>query len=526
MENAALARKPELTLSFPASAHAAVAAHPRLVGDGRPAVEKACASTYFDTAKFALRGAGLSLCTRTRGGRNRQVLSLSTPATAGLTAAPEWTDEFTGGFDFSAIPDEALRHLLNKEAKRLQPLFTVHTRRETRLLAPAPGVRIALTIASGRIVAGERESPICELVLALREGQSADLWSLAAELAGELPLLPLDLDQAERGYRLLREEPLRPQKTGRLPLATPLPPADAFIALARLALRSWQSNLHGALTAADPEFVHQLRVALRRLDTLIKVFKPALPARFPATWIRALKEVAAATGEVRDLDVMRDAILLPAAKGAATPAAAAAISRALAACEAARRSADTSLERLADGVPLLALARDLEGLAGRKAKRRLTAFAEKRLAKLHGRAVQRLSEVVADPTPCRAHRLRIALKHLRYGSEFFATLFDEAAMQAFAKDVAGLQDELGFLNDFHVALARLTRWSAHEPALVESRDCLAAWYAPRIGEQFAGALRQTADVLGECLPWCGECERRGLESMHKKLRRGITPRLA
>ena len=42
-----------------------------LVGDGRPALAKACACTYFDTAKLALRGAGLSLCTRTAGGRCR-----------------------------------------------------------------------------------------------------------------------------------------------------------------------------------------------------------------------------------------------------------------------------------------------------------------------------------------------------------------------------------------------------------------------------------------------------------------------
>ena len=67
----------------------------------------------------------------------------------------------------------------------------------------------------------------------------------------------------------------------------------------------------GALTSQDQEFVHQFRVSLRRLNSLIKVFKPALPRRYQAQWTKRVKELSRITGDVRDLDVMRSGILVP-----------------------------------------------------------------------------------------------------------------------------------------------------------------------------------------------------------------------
>lgn len=520
-----MARKTELRLFFPAAARNSIAAHPKLAGCRRQGEEGASASTYFDTAKLALMSAGVSLSIRPDGSRSRQTLARMPLATAGLAVSQHWASDYAGNFDFSAIADDDLRRLLGKAATQLQPVFTVETQREIRQLSPSPGVSIRLTIETGRIVAADRESPVADLTLELLQGEAGDLRALAIELAAALPLTPLDAAPAERGYRLLRQEPMRPQKVGRTPIAPTLTPAEAFGTLARQGLRSWQANLHGARISDDPEFVHQLRVALRRLDTLMKIFKPALPEKFSAHWSTALKDVAASTGDVRDLDVMRDAILLPALADADSAAGRAAIGRAIAACDRARRRADTSLAGLANGIPLLAFAGDLEQLPAGKADRRISGFAERRLAKLHARAVRRFAEVVGDPTPRRAHRLRIALKHLRYGGEFFASLFDEAEVQAFAKQVAKLQDELGFLNDCHVALARLDRWSEQDAALTESRDCIAAWYAGRMDAQFTAALRRTEAILGLCLPWCGKCERRGLQGMRKKLRRGISPQL-
>lgn len=516
-----MAERLELRLVIPAPDLPRLAAHPLLAD----AETTACESSYFDTAKLELRRAGITLSTCHAGKGWRQ--SVARPATArgGLSATALWEQDYAGCFDFAALPHDELRQLLEKAGAQLQPVFKLQLRRQTRMFAPQPSVRILLTIATGCILADDRESPVCELLLELQEGHAADLRDLAIALAGELPLLPLDASPAERGYRLFRQEALRPLKAGHSVLNSEQSPRAAFVALAEPGLRAWQSNLHGALTADDPEFVHQFRVALRRLDTLIKLFRPALPDDFAATWLPALKEQAGQTGEVRDLDVMRETILLPALGKADSAAGQAAIGRAIAACEAARCAADTSREHLANGRPLLAFARDLEQLAAGKSGRRIAAFAEKRLAKLHARAVRRFTAVVREPTPSAAHRLRIALKHLRYGGEFFAPLFDETEVLAFCRNAAALQDELGFINDLHIALARLERWSQHDPELAESRDYLAASYAGQLDGQFTAALRRTEALLTRCLPWCSECERRGLHTLREQLRQGVAIKL-
>ncbi len=84
---------------------------------------------------------------------------------------------------------------------------------------------------------------------------------------------------------------------------------DASMTLAEVALanlrRYWSAwNLHepGARLGDDPEELHDLRVAGRRLDAILRQFRSSLPASFLR--IRpTLKTVLRALGSVRDLDV-------------------------------------------------------------------------------------------------------------------------------------------------------------------------------------------------------------------------------
>jgi CHAD domain-containing protein len=50
-------------------------------------------------------------------------------------------------------------------------------------------------------------------------------------------------------------------------------------------------------------------------------------------------------------------------------------------------------------------------------------------------------------SPTERHRLRIAVKKLHYGSEFFADLFRPREVERFAKPLRKLQNCLGKLND-------------------------------------------------------------------------------
>jgi CHAD domain-containing protein len=53
--------------------------------------------------------------------------------------------------------------------------------------------------------------------------------------------------------------------------------------------------------------------------------------------------------------------------------------------------------------------------------------------------------------PKRRHALRIRIKRLRYGCEFFAPCFPPGAVEPYLKALRGLQELLGKLNDIAVA---------------------------------------------------------------------------
>src|SRR6202044_1062372 len=78
----------------------------------------------------------------------------------------------------------------------------------------------------------------------------------------------------------------------------------AAVAMANLRryLAAWQLHEPGARLGDDPEELHDLRVAGRRLDAILHQFQSFLPSE--SLRIRAtLRTVLSALGHVRDLDV-------------------------------------------------------------------------------------------------------------------------------------------------------------------------------------------------------------------------------
>jgi adenylate cyclase len=513
-----MATEVELKLAFPPEALQRIKAHKLIASAPQQGQAKFLDNVYFDTPTLDLHAARIAVRTRKSGERLLQTVKCASDSIGGLSARPEWEQDYTGQFDFSTVDAKPVRKFLQEKKTSLIPIFSTVFARETHLAEPRTGVRILIMIDSGKIVTGNGEAAISELELELVSGHANDLLNFAIELAQDLPLLPLDVSKAERGFQLFEEKQARPLRANRITLAPEADATQAFGKLAAEAQRCWQANLHGLLTSKDPEFIHQYRVALRRLNTLLRIFRPMLPEAFSTDWTPALKELAQLTGEVRDLDVMQESILQPMLCSDANDEHQHLIEQALAASQSARQSTAAAFSRLADGQPLLRFTRDVllikQGFTGDTVR-----FAERRLGKMHLRAIRRSRSAMMNPTPESAHRLRIALKHLRYTCEFFASLFpEEQAMQQYAKDLAVLQDDLGFINDLHQALNRLEIWSAHNPALAEAKIHIAAWHAPRADQILRDVLDKTEQQLGHCLPWCGECERHPNSNVIKRLR--------
>ena len=73
-------------------------------------------------------------------------------------------------------------------------------------------------------------------------------------------------------------------------------------------------------------------------------------------------------------------------------------------------------------------------------------------------------------TPPQRHKLRIAVKKLRYTIEFLRSLFDKSKVKDFMKVLAPLQDDLGQINDVRTAHELVAEIARHAN---ENRDAIA-----------------------------------------------------
>jgi triphosphatase len=253
---------------------------------------------------------------------------------------------------------------------------------------------------------------------------------------------------------------LEPRKSAAVQLDAAMRPGQAFGTIAAAGLFQLSANAPGALTSDNPEFIHQMRVALRRLRSALHLFRAYLPQDLVQDGGAELQWLAQLLGQARDYDVLITQTLprllrAPTAKraGAAERALGAALAPRRAACLAAVRKALRSrryralLHRLAEAVRLLQQHRTV-GVGG---KADLRDFASRKLRQAEKKLRLTPPALLAMPSMER-HQFRIGAKRLRYTVEFFAPLFKARPARRYAQYLADLQDALGMLNDHAVAL--------------------------------------------------------------------------
>lgn len=496
-----MATEIELKLYCPPEEISRIESHPLITVGSLQEPSKGLENTYFDTPDLALKAKGIALRVRKSPTEQLQTAKCTAELVAGLSSRPAWEAPYEGSFNFKHVANRKVQALLKERQSELVPVFSTSIDRRIWRINISKKIALRVTVNIGHISSLGRMMPISEVVLELAQGTPEDLLDYAIALATHLPLVPNNVSKVERGYKLFLNSEAGPEKAAQSPLTTKQTPAKAFQILASQGRQIWQANLLGTLTSKDQEFVHQLRVSLRRLNSLLKVFRSALPDRFQRRWTQRLKELSQLTGDVRDLDVMREGILLPMLQSDDRQAQATA-STVLAAWDEARQDAQSQVQQLSYGGPLLLFVRELQELPTDKFPNNLPRFAEKQLSGLHRTAVKRLSKALKLPTPKNAHQLRIALKHLRYSCEFFTPLFDEEEMLQYAKAIANLQDDFGFTNDFHVALSRLQVWVEQGAISKETREEIAAWHTAHAQETLDNTLRLAESLLGRSSPWC------------------------
>jgi CHAD domain-containing protein len=214
----------------------------------------------------------------------------------------------------------------------------------------------------------------------------------------------------------------------------------------------------GTRLGDDPEELHDMRVAARRLRAAMRLFAAALPARVPRLR-QELRWVAAALGEVRDLDVQIEQIR--AWIGEADPADRDALQTLAVLIERRRGDARRRMLRVLDSVRFERLVAAHIALLQRGPSRRAPEArapvlqAAPLLVTRRYRKVRKLGgRLGADSGPAEYHALRIRCKQLRYALEFFREIYGKPA-ETLIERLVRLQDILGGYQDAHVAVAHL-----------------------------------------------------------------------
>ena len=443
-------------------------------------------SAYYDTPDRSLRKAGYSLRLRLKG--DRYELTLKQDA-GGAVARGEWTALVSSEIaDARLLPGDAPEEAVAIAAAG--PLEAVFRTEIDRLKQDVDlgGAIAEIAIDQGRIVSGDRATPVREVELELKRGDPAAMVAHARRLADAHSLAVSTLTKADRGYLLRDDAPPAWAKASRPELDAGMVVGDVMRLILSSASDQIRANLAAAADGRDPEGVHQLRVALRRLRSAIALFRDELgPAG--KTWNRQAKRALSTLGAARDLDVFLTETLPPMQAEAPADSGLAALAEA---AEQARAWAYADLRRMLKRRNFTRLSLDLAwAAAGGFAfadVRPAAGVARALLDERHGAAMKAGASFETLP-PADRHKVRIAIKKLRYALDYLQSLFPAEHARAYPKRLKQLQEDLGALNDAAVASDIVDRLVAAAPdaATAETAAAGAALVKQRQAARLADA---------------------------------------
>jgi CHAD domain-containing protein len=421
---------------------------------------------YYDTFDGLLHGAGLSLMHED--GRLSLIERDTGLVQASLTTPPPSMPLFAGGLDPGPLHD-SLRELTDVRA--LLPLVQVQLR-ERRMSVlddeQKTVVRLALEETSLTGPAGKVLPLRPRLRITPVRGYDSERHSVLLTLEQDLGFKPADeplVDEAVRvgggvpgGFPAKIEVPLRGEQR-----------ADAAAAaVLRALLGVIDANLEGTIEDLDSEFLHDLRVSVRRSRAVQRelkgVFGPAELTHFRGEF-RWLQQV---TGDARDLDVhvLEFDAMRALVGGRGYESMQDDLDPLLDVLRAGRVKAHTQLVRdlrskhttqlLSSWRAFLDRLETTDETERPDAARPIGEVAGERIRKVY-RQMVRMGDAIDESSPAEDyHELRKKGKELRYLLELFgAPLYPGEVVKPMIKTLKGLQDVLGRHQDREVQVALL-----------------------------------------------------------------------
>lgn len=457
----------ELKLAATGEAMDALIGSPLLRGHARSSLRsRQLVTTYYDTDDHRLARRQLALRVRQAGRKFVQTLKTASDGQGAEVARGEWEVELPDGTpQLTAFNEPAVLDLTGLILPdELRPTFETRFRRQAMLIewpdANRQPAQIEIAFDRGTIRADSAEAPICEIELELKRGEPRALFELAQSLRALAPVRLQPQDKAARGYGLLTGNPPAWRKARSVQLQDTMTVEDALQAILGACVRHWMENEAATHDARDPEGLHQIRVALRRLRSALTLFKTALGEQARVDWGTELRWLLGPLGPARDLDVFATETLVPVRAGRVGDPALAVLAELVddARWKAHHHVRETlASERYGDvafGLACWVACRgwrqgaDIDVLLAQR--RNVRDFAAEILTRRH-RQVRKRGRNFAGLDPVARHDLRILFKKLRYGTEFFASLFPGREFDRYRAAASRMQDLLGLMNDVAVA---------------------------------------------------------------------------
>jgi CHAD domain-containing protein len=438
--------------------------------------------TWFDTFDWRLHKANLTLqridlgrSTAAAGGRLALAPTGDLAIADLVTPVPPAAAEVRGAHPFDAVvPPGPMRTRLEPivEMRAVSPIVTVRTVVRTFRVRNDDDKTVARVVVEQAV--GDRPGGIgCRVSVVACRGYEEEAVATARVVAKVPSLAASEQSMFAQAVAAIGRTPGDYSSKLDIALTVGMPTTYAMRRVMRALLDAAERNLPGVLADTDTEFLHDLRVAIRRGRSTLKVPGAALPAPQADAASVALKWLGDLTTPTRDLDVyllglddlaaevaapgwdiaqlrpFRDFLVARRAKEQA------ALARSLRAARAKRAfgawaGAGTGGE--SDDVH--------EAGSAEPAGPPVELVAKAAVSRAFKRVIKAGSGITASSPPTQLHELRKRCKELRYTLEIFASLHDSTGQRALIDDLKKLQDCLGEFQDTDVQQHAIKQFAA------------------------------------------------------------------
>jgi CHAD domain-containing protein len=383
-------------------------------------------------------------------------------------------------------------------------------RHELRALNSDEKTVAVLTVDQMSIASPQHGQPPARVTVIPLRGYQAQASKLADLLENSEGVAPATQSPFEAALAAAGRRPGDYTSKIDVQLSEEMPVVLALATVLQRLFSAVEVNLSGTIGDIDTEFLHDLRVAVRRTRSVLKTAQSVLPASFIAHYRPEFKWLGDLTTPTRDLDVYLLGYPSMAARlVAATPHELTPFRLHL---EQQRAVAYRQLARGLRSARFRSLAsswrHDLDNLLASPGRKPVTGpFAGRRTGKKHQQVLTAGSVIGPTSPPQSLHDLRKQCKELRYLLEVFASLHDPAEQWRAVNELKSLQDCLGEFQDTEVQITELrafaTQMMAAGSAPAETLLAMgeiAATLAVRQGKaraEFAGRFAEFASPRGQ-----------------------------